>query len=220
METRERNGAKTSAEIREAAAELFFTHGYEATSLRAVAAEVGIKVGSLYNHMGSKEELLLDIMVSVMDQITPLVANAAEEAGPDPIARLEAGIGAHIRYHAEHARETLIGNSELRALMPEQRKLISKRRKEYEELIADLIKQAASSVKVELVDPRLQTYAVLALGMHTASWFRSDHSVSLNRVVTVYTELSLRQIGLHSATSSTKAKGSRTAKSSRSKKSS
>ncbi|MFD6064927.1 TetR/AcrR family transcriptional regulator [Rhodococcus wratislaviensis] len=50
---------------REAAARLFYEHGYEATSLRTVASEVGIQVGSLYNHISGKEELPTDIMVSV-----------------------------------------------------------------------------------------------------------------------------------------------------------
>src|SRR3712207_4620667 len=134
MDPRPRDGAKTRADIREAAARLFHEHGYEATSLRSVAAEVGIKVGSLYNHMGGKDDLLIDIMMSVMDQLTPLVEAAAAEAGPDPIARLRAGIGAHISFHARHARETFIGNSELRSLQPEQYKLIVKRRRDYEDL--------------------------------------------------------------------------------------
>jgi len=197
METRARDGAKTRAEIREAAADLFYKHGYEATSLRAVAAEVGIKVGSLYNHMGSKEELLLDIMVSVMDQITPLVEGAVAKAGADPIARLQAAIDAHIRFHAQNARETFIGNSEIRALMPEQRKVISKRRRDYELLLKNLVEEAAASRGVELLDARLQTYAVLALGMHVASWYRPDSDVTLDQIVNVYTEVSLRQIGLN-----------------------
>ena len=198
MDPRPRDGAKTRADIREAAARLFHEHGYEATSLRSVAAEVGIKVGSLYNHMGGKDDLLIDIMMSVMDQLTPLVEAAAAEAGPDPIARLRAGIGAHISFHARHARETFIGNSELRSLQPEQYKLIVKRRRDYEDLMRDLIEEAAASAGVELLDGRLQTYAVLALGMHTASWFRESRGVPLEQVVDVYTEISLRQIGLSS----------------------
>lgn len=196
MEPRPRDGAKTRSEIREAAANLFYQHGYEATSLRAVAGEVGIKVGSLYNHMGSKDELLLDIMMDVMDRLTPLVESAAKEAGADPVDQLEAALGAHISFHARHARETFIGNSELRALTPDQRKLISKRRADYEKLIRDLVVAAAASRGMPLLDARLQTYAVLALGMHTASWYRDGSDVSLEQVVGVYTELSLRQIGV------------------------
>ena len=156
-------------------------------------------MGSLYNHMGSKDELLLDIMAGVMDQVTTLVESALTSAGPDPIARLEAAIDAHIRFHAQHARETFIGNSELRALMPDQYKLITKRRRDYEELLRGLIEQAAASAGVELLDARLQTYALLALGMHVASWYRSTRGISLDHMVSVYTELSLRQLGISSA---------------------
>lgn len=196
METRPRNGAKTNAEIREAAAALFYEQGYEATSLRAVAAEVGIKVGSLYNHMGSKDELLLDIMLSVQDTLLPMVDSAVAEANDDAVARLEAAIGAHIRFHAKHARETFIGNSEIRALNDEQRGQVLAWRKKYEDLMKGFIEKAAEAVGVDLLDVRLQTYALLALGMHTASWFREAHTVSLDRVVSVYTELSLRQLGI------------------------
>jgi len=199
MDTRPRDGAKTRSDIREAAAALFYQHGYEATSLRAVAGEVGIKVGSLYNHMGSKEELLLDIMMDVMDQLTPLVESAAASAGPDPVDQLKAALGAHISFHASHARETFIGNSELRALHPEQRKLISKRRRDYEKLMRDLVVAAAASRGVPLLDARLQTYAVLALGMHVASWYRDTSDVSLELLVSVNTELILRQIGVSDA---------------------
>jgi len=200
---RRRDGARTRLEIREAAAALFYKNGYEATSLRAVAAEVGIKVGSLYNHMGGKDELLLDIMTAVMNELTPLVENAATDAGTDPIERLEAAIGAHIRYHAQHARETFIGNSELRSLKPDQRKLISKRRLDYEQLIRSFIEEAAHSSGVPLLDARLQPYAVLALGMHVASWFRDTSDVSLDQVVNVYTDVTLRQLGLSEISAST-----------------
>jgi AcrR family transcriptional regulator len=195
-ENRPRDGAKTSADIREAAAALFYTHGYEATSLRAIAAEVGIKVGSLYNHMAAKDELLLDIMNTVLEDLGSELDAALAAAGEDPLDRLVAAVDSHIRFHAQHARDTFVGNSELRALNADQRRMVSKRRKEYADRIRDLIRAAADRYGVTLLDTRLQTYAVLALGMHVASWFRSSSQVSLDRVVEVYTELTLRQLGL------------------------
>jgi len=196
METRPRDGARTNAEIREVAAQLFHTHGYEATSLRAIAAGVGIKVGSLYNHMASKDELLVEIMTTVLEDLIAEVDSAVEAAGDDAIERLSSGVGAHLRFHAQHARDTFIGNSEIRALQPDQRRIIRKRRKEFEDRMQDLVQTAAASRGVELLDLRLQTYAVLALGMHVASWFRHSSAASLDHVVVVYTELTLRQIGL------------------------
>ncbi len=59
----------TAELIRSAAIDLFFEHGYEATSLRAIAGEVGIQVGSLYNHLTSKESLLYSIMSTIMEDL-------------------------------------------------------------------------------------------------------------------------------------------------------
>ena len=59
----------TAELIRPSAIDLFFEHGYEATSLRAIAGEVGIQVGSLYNHLTSKESLLYSIMSTIMEDL-------------------------------------------------------------------------------------------------------------------------------------------------------
>ena len=101
-------GVRTGAAIREAAERLFYEHGYEATSLRAVAAEVGIQVGSLYNHINGKEELLTDILVSVMDELIEAVNTAVDQAGAGAVDRFQAAVDCHIRYHAEHARAVFI----------------------------------------------------------------------------------------------------------------
>ncbi len=50
-----------SQEIHEAAAKLFSNLGYGATSMRALAKEVGVEVSSLYSHISSKQELLSTI---------------------------------------------------------------------------------------------------------------------------------------------------------------
>ena len=45
----------TEARIRREATELFYERGYHATSMRDIAARVGIKAGSLYNHFPGKQ---------------------------------------------------------------------------------------------------------------------------------------------------------------------
>ena len=47
--------------ILEAAARLFRDKGYAATSMRDLARAVDLKASSLYNHIGSKEEILQNI---------------------------------------------------------------------------------------------------------------------------------------------------------------
>ena len=191
-----RSGPKTSKAIREASAALFYEHGYEATSLRAVAARVGIQVGSLYNHISGKEELLTDLMVAVMDELEESVETAVAAAGDTAVDRLRAALRAHIRFHAQHARETFVGNSELRALGAENRQSVSARRSHYENRLHALITDAAAEAGSDLIDPKLQTYAVLALGMHVASWFNPKGPLQLERVVDTYCRITCRQLGI------------------------
>jgi len=51
----------TKTKIRKIASTLFSQYGYKGTSVRKIAAEVGIRESALYNHFKNKEEIFLDI---------------------------------------------------------------------------------------------------------------------------------------------------------------
>jgi AcrR family transcriptional regulator len=57
----------TKAEIHRAALEQFSSRGYEKTSLREIAEQVGITKASLYYHYSSKQELLQAIVGTFFD---------------------------------------------------------------------------------------------------------------------------------------------------------
>ena len=183
--------------IRGAAAELFFKQGYEATTLRQVSAKVGIQVGSLYNHINSKEELLTGIMTEIMDDLLEAIREVVDRQEPAVIA-LRAAIDCHIRFHAHRARDVFIGNSELRSLSAPQLSLVMKKRDEYEAVIRDLVARVAQEENVDVLNIRLQTYAILALGAHVSSWFKPGGPMSLDAIVAIYGDMIFRQLGLGS----------------------
>jgi AcrR family transcriptional regulator len=57
-QSRSPKGEQTRAAIAEAALRLFREHGYEATTMRAIAKEAGVATGNAYYYFGSKEELI------------------------------------------------------------------------------------------------------------------------------------------------------------------
>ncbi len=107
-------GESTAGEIRSVALDLFYKHGFQATTLRHIASRVGIQVGSLYNHITSKGELLFDIMETVMQALLEDQGQVAQE--PDVVERMRLLVYHHVRFHGERAKEVFIGNSELRSL--------------------------------------------------------------------------------------------------------
>ena len=50
----------------DAAVELFYQHGYEATSVQEIVDRASVTKGALYHYFRSKEELLLEIRNSFM----------------------------------------------------------------------------------------------------------------------------------------------------------
>jgi len=73
------------AELLDAAALLFAERGYEATSVHAILARVGLSKGAFYHHFDSKEELLLE----VSGQLAAVQALRIEALARQPVSALE-----------------------------------------------------------------------------------------------------------------------------------
>lgn len=81
---RRRPGATPAEEILDAAAELFATRGYTATSTRAIAEAVGLRQASLYTHFPTKAAILAALLATTvgptLDEARELVDGAGEPA--------------------------------------------------------------------------------------------------------------------------------------------
>lgn len=162
---------------------MFHRKGFNATSLREIADHVGLQVGSLYNHISSKEELLFDIMRDVMVSLIKSIEDSLAEAGEDPVRRLHAFFRASIRFHALYRQQTFIGNSELRGLTEEHRREIIGLRDDYEKLFATELEAVARANATDVGDVHLATFAGLALCTSVATWYREDGRLTLDDII-------------------------------------
>jgi TetR/AcrR family transcriptional regulator, cholesterol catabolism regulator len=182
--------SSTAELIRAAAIDLFFEHGYEATSLRAIASQVGIQVGSLYNHLSSKESLLYSIMSNIIeDLLTELDNRLATVTGS--VERLRTAIAVHVFFHTARAREVFIGNSELRSLKPAHRRKVVKLRDQYEQRFVGIIEEGLEEGSFTTADPKITAWAILAMGTSTATWFSPEGRLQLDDIATLYTDFVL-----------------------------
>lgn len=185
------NGARTAAAIRDAARGLIYRHGYAAMNLRDLAAEVGIRPGSLYNHITTKQSLLFDLMSEHMTSLLAETDAALAAAGPEPMARLRAFIAHHLLYHFERRQEVYIANFELRALDPPNYARIVAMRRDYEGRLIALLEAGVAAGALEVADSRITAYAILAMLTGVCTWYRPGGRLSKEELVALHTALVL-----------------------------
>ena len=177
-------------DIREAALTLFAERGYHATSMEDIGRLVGVRGPSLYNHLKSKHEILVDIMVTTMRELNEEFDRATTTGSPS--RRVCQAMEAHVRYHAVHAREVRIGNREIPSLERPARDVVVSLRSAYENKWRQLIQEGLDSGEFSIPSPRVAVYAILEMGIGVAQWYRPDGSLTLDQIAELYADMATR----------------------------
>jgi len=81
----------TREQIVDAADQLFYTRGFEATSFADIAKVVNISRGNFYHHFKTKDEILDAVIAARLGQTRDMLAQW-EACGPDPMSRIRSFI--------------------------------------------------------------------------------------------------------------------------------
>lgn len=189
------NGAETMRAIRNAAIDRIHAHGFEAMNLRDLAADVNLRLGSLYNHVPQKQALLGTLLEGIMQEL--MLDLQTQMAGlTDPHERLRRFVRFHIEWHTARKKEVFIGNMELRSLTPEQYGRVRALRKAYESYLRDILTDGKKAGLWQLDDPRITTLALLSLLTGISNWYRDDGRLTQKKLVQTYQRLAERLLGL------------------------
>jgi AcrR family transcriptional regulator len=183
-------GPKTMEAIRRTGLRLIFEHGYEAMSLRQLAAEVGIQSGSLYNHINTKQELLFELVKGHMDELLRQV-DVALDGVKGPLEQLRTFVVFHVTYHMIKKREVFVGNFELRGLEPKNYDAIVALRKKYEMRLTAILDEGVAQGRFEVSDTPVATFAILAQLTGVCTWYRPGGRLSKEAIVSIHEKLVL-----------------------------
>jgi AcrR family transcriptional regulator len=104
--TRQAHGEATREALVDAAAELFGTAGYAATSVDEIVAAAGVTKGALYHHFTDKEALFRAVFERVQREVSDKAV--AEFLQPDPWEALEGGCRLWIDAHLDPAVRQIV----------------------------------------------------------------------------------------------------------------
>ncbi len=186
-------GTRTAEAIRQAAIRLFYEQGYEATTLREIATAVGVQVGSLYNHITSKEELLDEIVRRAALDLSAALDDAVAEVS-DPAGRLRAVVECHVRFHQSRCRELYVTDTELRSLSPAKRAEVEGLRDAHRALVVSILDDGIASGAFVPADTQLLARAVIAVAAQVSAWYAPDATVDLDQTARLYADLVLQGV--------------------------
>lgn len=188
------DGKTTALAILNQSRVLIARHGYAAVSMRMIAEAVGVQAGALYQYHATKQQLLVSLMRTHMEQL--LEAWKSEEtAGDSPAEALDRFVHFHIRYNITRPDEIFIAYMELRALESAGFKLIEKLRGEYEGVLKSIISQGMKQGQFDCEDAHIGAMAILAMLIGVNTWYRSGGRLSQSKIEDMYAKMALRSVG-------------------------
>lgn len=193
------DGERTEAAIRDAAVALIARHGYEAVTMRQLAAEVGVQAAALYRYFPTKEDLLFTLMREHMEGLLAAWTSARPRSG-GAVARLKAFVANHIRFHVERRHATHVSNMELRSLSRDNLTSILKLRTAYEKELRAILRDGAEAGVLEADDIGLTAMAIIQMITGVIVWFRPDERLSVDEVTATYLAMTMRLTGAGSTT--------------------
>ncbi len=165
-------------EICRIAARVFYEKGYDGASMQEIAKAVGLTKAGLYHHVGSKDNLLFEIMNYGMDILDETVLDRVRNI-EEPRERLRQTIIGHIDLIVRaRDQEITVILHENRSLKGAWREKINRRKRAYLEYLKELIAQAQErSGRPALVPPTLGAFYLLGLINWLYQWYRPEGAI-------------------------------------------
>lgn len=183
----------TDVRIRDACVRLFAQKGFSGTGIREIAAEAGVTTAALYHYVGTKEDLLLEIMSGVLDPLTAAARGIVTDLDR-PEARLSALVEHHVWFHAVHQLASIVTDTEIRSLSGDARAEVIARRDVYEAIWRSVVVEGVTEGTFRVEDPRIATTALLQMCTGIAHWYAPTGPLTLTRLCRMHADLALSMV--------------------------
>ena len=179
------------ADVVRAAGRLFADRGYHGTSMRDLGKELGLLGSSLYSHVDSKQDLLVEV-VEEGARLFESSAEAALAVGGSAPERLRALIRGHVNVVVDNIEVARTFLNEARMLDDEHRGRILAARDHYEQAFRTVIREGAKEGSFRSdADPKTSSIFILSMLNAVERWYDPDGPLDRNALVDRLNEFAL-----------------------------
>ncbi len=162
-------------EIITVAAQLFKEKGYSAVTMRDIAQAMDIKAASLYNHIKSKQEILVLIVIEIAEEFTSTM-NEVVTSSESTIKKIEKIIQLHIDITLHDANALACLNNDWMHLADAELTYFIKMREEYEDNFRTIIKKGMEEGTIAKLDLEVIIFSTLSTLRTLYLWYGKKKS--------------------------------------------
>ena len=181
-------------QVRAAALRLFKEKGYHATSMRDIAAAVGINKGSLYSYIKSKEDLLIPVFEQAQGVLTSKIEEICADPGLSPTERLKRAIHAHVTAVADNLDILTVYLSEWRQLATESLAINRDQRARYAVLFHEILQDGVAAGEFRPMDTRIVMLGMIGMCNYLFRWYRPDGRLTPAEVADALIDMVMRGV--------------------------
>jgi AcrR family transcriptional regulator len=180
----------TRDDILDAAAQVFRQKGFHGASMADIAEAVNLQKASLYHHVSSKQEILLDLLDRALDMLIEHIGAVASRPLPAD-EKLRQMMQAYLKGLEDNSDLSSVLLFEHRSLEPELRLRHVPQRDRFEALWRDVVEQGMRDGLFDCPDPALIVRAMMGALNWTITWYRPNGLYSMEMIADQYASLML-----------------------------
>jgi len=157
-------------------AELFYSDGYEKTSIRDISKSLGISKPGLYYHFENKQEMLFEIIYDFMEKT---LNNLKENIDliQDPHEKLLCIIQNHIRFFVKYPAQTKVVIYEVHSLEGDYAKRFKVKQIEYITIVKTVLEEIFQVIKTK-IDIHVATFCLMGMLNWIVQWYKPEGKVA------------------------------------------
>ncbi len=175
-------------EIIAVAARLFKEKGYSAVTMRDIAQAMDIKAASLYNHIQSKQEILVLIIIEIAEEFTS-VMNEIVSSNLSTLKKIEKVIELHIKITLRNSDALACLNNDWMHLTDVQLSYFIKMREEYEQNFRKIIQEGIQNGQLKKSNQDVMVYAILSSLRTMYLWHSKSKGLDEKTLLKSFTSL-------------------------------
>lgn len=157
-------------EIIAIAAKLFKEKGYSAVTMRDIAQAMDIKAASLYNHIKSKQEILILIVIEIAEEFTNTISQIVV-SDQTAIQKIEKVIELHIDITLQNSNALACLNNDWMHLADAELAYFIKMREDYEEFFRSIIKKGIAEGEIKNLNQEVIIFSILSTLRTLYIWY-------------------------------------------------